>query len=136
MKNIHLCLLLLLGAVVPQAAAQQAVKGKIFDVVTKEPVVGATVQILKNNAGTITDNNGLFVLPNVAIGAKISISSIGYASQEVEISDSNPLTVSLEPSVENLQTIVVTGNREAALRTETPIAISTTSSTRWPSANR
>ncbi len=124
MKNIHLCLLLLLGAVVPQAAAQQAVKGKIFDVVTKEPVVGATVQILKNNAGTITDNNGLFVLPNVAIGAKISISSIGYASQEVEISDSNPLTVSLEPSVENLQTIVVTGNREAALRTETPIAIS------------
>ena len=40
------------------------------------------------------------------------------------ISDKKEIRISLEPSVENLQQIVVTGNREAALHTETPIAIS------------
>jgi len=39
------------------------------------------------------------------------------------------LNIPLEPSVENLQQIVVTANREASLRTEAPVAISKLSST-------
>jgi outer membrane receptor protein involved in Fe transport len=124
MKNILLFLLLLLGAALPQAAAQYAVQGKIFDATTKEPVVGATIQILTANAGTVTDQNGQFLLKSVPKNAQLKISTIGYTSQELTVTDAQPLTISLEPAVENLQQIVVTGNREAALRTESPIAIS------------
>ncbi len=123
MKNIFVLLLCLLGGTVSSTFAQQFT-GKVFDATTKEPVVGATIQIMNTNIGTATDNHGTFLLPNITKTAKIKVSTIGYASQEIDIAGSKSLTISLEPSVENLQTVVVTGNREAALRTETPIAIS------------
>jgi outer membrane receptor protein involved in Fe transport len=107
-----------------KAAAQYAVKGKIFDAVSKEPIVGATIQILTTTDGTVTNQNGQFQLKSVPQNAQIKISTIGYTSQEHTVTDAQPLTISLEPAVENLQQIVVTGNREAALRTESPMAIS------------
>lgn len=124
MKNIQLILLLLLGMFAQKAAAQYAVKGKIFDAVSKEPIVGATIQILTTTDGTVTNQNGQFQLKSVPQNAQIKISTIGYTSQEHTVTDAQPLTISLEPAVENLQQIVVTGNREAALRTESPMAIS------------
>jgi len=124
MKNIKLVFLLLVGMFAREAAAQHLVKGKIFDATTKEPVVGATIQILTTTDGTVTDQNGQFQLKSVPQNAKIKISTIGYSSQELTVTDTKPLTISLEPAVENLQQIVVTGNREAALRTESPMAIS------------
>ncbi len=59
-------------------------------------------------------------------------SLIGYGTKMIEISsipDLQRIKIGMEPSVENLQPIVVTGNREATLRTLTPIAISKISST-------
>lgn len=56
--------------------------------------------------------------------SKISIQSIGYSPQELTVIKENEIIIGLEPSMENLQQMVVTGNREAALRTQTPIAIS------------
>lgn len=107
-----------------EAAAQRPVTGKIFDATTKEPIIGATVQLLTTHDGTVTDQNGQFLLKSVPKNAQLKISTIGYTSQELTVTDAQSLTISLEPAVENLQQIVVTGNREAALRTESPIAIS------------
>ena len=99
----------------------QTTKGKIFDAITKEPIVGATIQVLNSSTGSSSDRSGRFSL---STAGKIKVSFIGYVSQEIEILENRTLDISLEPSVENLQTVVVTGNREAALRTETPLAIS------------
>jgi outer membrane receptor protein involved in Fe transport len=99
------------------------IKGKIYDSITKESVIGATIKNINGSEGAISDQNGKFELLVRNI-SKISIQSIGYATQTIEVSDGKELIISLEPSLENLQQIVVTGNREAALRTLTPIAIS------------
>jgi len=99
------------------------IKGKIYDSITKESVIGATIKNIYGSEGAISDQNGKFELLVRNI-SKISIQSIGYATQTIDVSDGKELIISLEPSLENLQQIVVTGNREAALRTLTPIAIS------------
>ncbi len=99
------------------------IKGKIYDAVSKEAVIGATIKNITGNEGTFTDQNGVFELKATNV-SKISVQSIGYSSQEITISKENEIVIGLEPSLENLQQVVVTGNREAALRTQTPIAIS------------
>ena len=118
-KNIFILSIVLLFSI--KSMAQ--IKGKVFDATSKEAVIGATVKNPNGTEGTITDQNGKFELKASNL-SKIVIQSIGFASQEVTVSNGKELIISLEPSLENLQQIVVTGNREAALRTETPIAIS------------
>jgi iron complex outermembrane receptor protein len=105
-------------------AQAQSIQGKVFDTQTKEPVPGATVQIVSSNIGTTTDNNGHFQLITDQTNVTIKISSIGFSAREIVVSDSKRLTIGLESASENLQSVVVTGNREASLRTESPIAIS------------
>ncbi len=109
--------------------AQNVIKGKIFDSTTKEPVVGASVKLDGTNFGTTTSVNGQFSFETNQKVSKITISSIGFETQVVDCQDNKPLSVSLEPSVENLQQVVVTANREASLRTQSPVAISKLSPT-------
>ncbi|MBK6976165.1 MAG: TonB-dependent receptor [Cytophagaceae bacterium] len=106
-----------------QKALYAQIKGKIYDAISKEAVIGATIKNLYGPEGTFTDQNGVFELKASNI-SKISIQSIGYSPQELTVIKENEIIIGLEPSMENLQQMVVTGNREAALRTQTPIAIS------------
>lgn len=124
MKNIFTLIILLLS--VGYSFAQKIVKGKIFDSQNKEAIIGATVKVAESTIGTTTDINGNFELKTN--NKTLIISTIGYQTQRVEVSENTSIWVSLEPSVEDLQTVVITGNREASLRTETPIAISKLSS--------
>jgi iron complex outermembrane receptor protein len=100
----------------------QTILGKVFDAQTKEPVIGATVQT--STGGTTTDQVGNFSFQDLADNSTLTISSIGYNTMKVSVKGNKPLRISLEPAVENLQSVIVTGNREASLRTESPIAIS------------
>lgn len=102
--------------------AQKSIKGKIYDAHTKEPIVGATVKAENTSVGAITDISGVFDLK--ANATKLVITNIGYETKTIDVVDGKSLSISLETASEDLQTIVVTGNREASLRTETPIAIS------------
>lgn len=104
------------------ANAQTANTGLVFDSQTKEPLPGVTLTWADGKSGVVTDANGHFLLTNSA--TTVRVSAVGYRSQEVMVKAGQPVRVALEPAVEDLQTVVVTGNREAALRTETPIAIS------------
>jgi iron complex outermembrane receptor protein len=100
--------------------AQNVVQGKIYDSQTLEPVVGATVIDSSQKTGTTTDVNGYFSLRTA--DKQIIISSIGY--ETLEITATENMTIGLSPSVQNLQDVIVTANREATLRTTAPIAIS------------
>lgn len=102
--------------------AQKSIKGKIYDNNTKEPIVGATVKAENTSIGAITDISGAFELK--ANATKLIITNIGYETKTVDVIAGKSLSISLETASEDLQTVVVTGNREASLRTETPIAIS------------
>ena len=107
-------------------AAQNRPQGLIFDAVTKEPLPGVSLSWADGKSGAVTDANGNFLLTNGT--TKAVVSAVGYRRQEVVLTPGQPVRIALEPAVEDLQTVVVTGNREAALRTETPIAISKLSS--------
>lgn len=106
--------------------AQTSQQGQVFDAQTNEPLPGVTLSWASGKAGAVTDPGGHFVLTDSP--AKVIVSAVGYRRQAVTLVPGKPLRIALEPAVEDLQTVVVTGNREAALRTETPIAISKLSS--------
>jgi outer membrane receptor protein involved in Fe transport len=101
----------------------QTITGMVFDNETKEPLVGANVILLSHQEGTVTNANGLFNITATAASDSLEISFIGYDKQIVSCGKRTQ-SVGLAPSVSNLQQIMVTANREAALRTESPIAIS------------
>ncbi|GAB4011922.1 TonB-dependent receptor [Spirosoma migulaei] len=102
--------------------AQKGLQGLVFDAQTKEPLPGVTLSWADGKSGAVTDANGHFSVASST--TKVVVSAVGYRRQEVTLVAGQPLQIALEPAAEDLQTVVVTGNREAALRTETPIAIS------------
>jgi iron complex outermembrane receptor protein len=122
--NLKIYLQAVLLLIFIQHARAQTFRGKVYDSQTKEPLIGATVQINFSNTGTTTDNNGSFSLPGDLKGLTIRISSIGFSARDIVVNDDNAVNIALESATENLQSVVVTGNREATLRTESPIAIS------------
>lgn len=106
--------------------AQSLIQGTIFDAQTKEPLAGVAISAEDRKTGTLTNANGQFSLNSTT--QKLLISAVGFQSQEITPSE-KPLRIALAPAVENLQTIVVTANREAQKRTEAPVAISRLSPT-------
>ncbi|NDU95132.1 TonB-dependent receptor [Spirosoma terrae] len=123
MKTYKLFTALCLWAVVALcASAQTGTKGLVFDAQTKEPLPGVSLTTPDGKSGAVTDANGRFSLP--ATTSELTVSAIGYRKRNVAVIGRQSVTIALEPAIEDLQTVVVTGNREAALRTETPIAIS------------
>ena len=62
------------------AQAQVTATGVVVDAATGEPIIGASVLEEGTSNGTITDFDGNFQL-NVASGAKLVISYVGYKTQ-------------------------------------------------------
>ena len=84
------------------------VKGQVVDK-SGEPVIGATVKVNGSNTGTVTDFDGKFELKNVPAGGALTISYIGYKTQEVAYKNGQNLNVILEEDSETLQEVVVVG---------------------------
>lgn len=96
------------AATAPQAVRQIGnVKGTVVDT-NGEPIIGATVKIQGGKTGTITDIDGKFVLANTNGGTRLTVSYIGYKTQEVHISNA-PMTITLQENNATLNEIVVIG---------------------------
>ena len=96
-------------AVTPQKEQEKAfvLKGRITDP-TGEGVIGANVKVVNSTEGTITDMDGNFSLM-VTPNARLSISYIGYATQEVVVKDQRPLNVTLKEDTRLIDEVVVVG---------------------------
>ena len=108
--------------------AQSFVKGKILDAGTKEPVPGATIHCTHEGCKSISVANsyGEFQL-KCSHCESVSITSIGYASQHVQVYPDNNI-ISLIPSQSLLQQVVISANRgEGVKRSQAPVAIATLS---------
>lgn len=115
---LWLCMLCTIGY------GQIIIKGKIYDAETKEPLAGVNVQLIDDlTKGAVTNASGVFEFTTDKVNPTLKISMVGYENQELVFSETAS-TIALKPNIQELQGIVVTGNREAALRTQTPIAIS------------
>lgn len=92
------------------AAIQQA-KGTCNGMVVDtegEPLIGATVRVEGTTNATMTDIDGNFSLSNVASGAKITVTYVGYAPQTVTWKGGQ-LTVTLKEDSKTLDEYVVMG---------------------------
>lgn len=73
------------------------------------PMIGATVQVKGTTLGALTDAEGRFSVDVPNESAILVVSFIGYVSQEVAVSGKSTIDLSLDPSVESLEEIVVVG---------------------------
>ncbi|MFV0537467.1 MAG: SusC/RagA family TonB-linked outer membrane protein [Dysgonomonas sp.] len=112
MKNVRLTKslrLLFLFLLIPVCVFSQTitVQGIVKDA-AGEPVIGASVKETGTINGTITDVDGNFSL-KVSSQAKLTISFIGYQTQEINIAGRNRIDVILEENTKALDEVVVIG---------------------------
>ena len=109
MKRNTILLLLLLSLTSMVSAQQFTLTGSVVDK-NNEPIIGASVLIKGTNNGIITDLDGNFTLKNVSKGNVISISYIGYQSQNITINGAQkPLIITLNEDTKTLDEVVVVG---------------------------
>ncbi len=95
----------------PNASVSQ-VRGRVTDQADGSPIPGANVQVQGTTVGTVTNLDGQYQLALPQNARSLVFSFIGYASQEVSIYGGE-INVALEPDIQELSEIVVTGYSDA-----------------------
>jgi hypothetical protein len=91
------------------------IRGRVVDAQSKFPILGASVKLLENQKGCMTDTAGKFVLSNCPLGRiSLQVSSVGYKNQSlnnlvVTAGKELILTVELEENVQALTEVKVSG---------------------------
>ena len=92
-----------------EESPQQSISGKVTDK-SGQPVAGATVTVKNSNViGTITDNEGKYILTGVSGNAILIFSFIGMKSQEIEVKGQSAINVVMEEAATELDEIIVVG---------------------------
>ena len=101
--------------VIPNIVMGQTIKGKIVDI-NQNPIPYTTLQI-GPNYGVITNEEGVFTLEvdNFSASDKVSISCLGYKSQDYILSGFIPKTYVLIESVSELSEVFIT-NRALTIK--------------------
>jgi iron complex outermembrane receptor protein len=114
MRSFVFFITVLLGFSINIAAGQSVIKGKVTDQGTLEPLQGVYV-IYQKNQGTITDENGYFLIKTDLENITISFQLIGYKSVSQSVSlasdDTVRLDVALDMDLKEIGHIVVSANK-------------------------
>lgn len=85
------------------------VTGKVVDV-NGEPVIGASVQVVGQSMGTITNLDGEFTLSSVPVNAVVVVSYIGFEKKEIKVPELQKSSrVMLREDTATLEEVVVIG---------------------------
>lgn len=87
--------------------------GRVYDMYTGEPLVGATVMIKGTGIGTATDLDGNFKLALPPNSDMIVVKYIGF--KDVELWPGVSMNVQLEQSERNLDSVVISGSRTESI---------------------
>ena len=93
---------LLLGT----AWAQRQITGKVSDD-KGNPVSNVSVQVKGSNAGTTTKEDGSFTLTIPTDGKTLILSSVGYATQEIAVSNQSSFNLILKNAEQSMDEVVV-----------------------------
>jgi TonB-linked SusC/RagA family outer membrane protein len=74
-----------------------------------EPLIGVNIRIKGTPLGTVTNEQGVFSLTNVARNAILEISIAGYKTRQYRIDEETVNTIVLEQEVRTMDGVVVTG---------------------------
>lgn len=106
--SIKLALLSLFMFFAASVMAQVTVTGTVIDD-QGEPTIGATVREKGTQNGTATDFDGKFTIKVKNANATLTISYVGYQTQEVKLAGRNNVNVTLKGDATTLQEMVVVG---------------------------
>ena len=106
-------------------AQDRSLSGKVTDG-SGTPLPGVSVLVKGSNRGTTTDGDGTYKL-SVGEGAKVVVSYVGFASQELAVGNQSVLNVSLTEDSRQLDEVVVSGLATSVKRSNLANAISTIS---------
>ena len=101
-------LLLALLPLLSQAQATRTVTGKVVDA-RSSALPGVTVVVQGTTIGASTSADGTFELQVPATSNTLSISSVGYTSQQVDITGQSTVQVTLQEDTKSLGDVVVVG---------------------------
>jgi TonB-linked SusC/RagA family outer membrane protein len=104
-KHFLLLLFLVCSAT---AFTQKKVSGKIIDGENNSSLPGATVQVKGTNRGVTANAEGTYSL-DVASGATLIFSSLGYTAKEVVVGNQSVINIALAQDAKALSEVVVTG---------------------------
>jgi outer membrane receptor protein involved in Fe transport len=104
--------------------AQNSISGSVTDS-NNQPIPGANIKIVGDNAGTVSDFDGSFILKSANKPPfTIEVSSIGYVSQKVNVTSNNQkLAIKLNDEETKLNEIVVSASRTPERVLESPVTI-------------
>lgn len=88
-------------------AQEIAISGVVNDA-TGLPIPGVNVIKKGTNVGTVTDFDGVFSI-QVEVGSTVSFSFVGYVTQDLVITNSSQLTVTMAEDLAQLDEVVVVG---------------------------
>lgn len=89
-------------------AQGRQVNGTVKDA-AGEPMIGVNVLVKGTTNGTITDFDGNFSLSGVKDNDVLSVTYIGYITQEVKVGNQKTINVVLKEDTETLDEVVVIG---------------------------
>ncbi len=105
-----LAIFLLVGYLFPVSVwAQTSVYGTVTDASSGEPLVGANIQAVSTQSGTVADLNGNYSLKLSQDTATLQISFVGYRTQQIRINgngNSIKKLITLSPSA-SLEEVVI-----------------------------
>lgn len=93
--------------------AQYTVSGKITDAETGDALIGVTIFDQASGNGTASNLEGMYSVTLPSGSATLRITSVGYLTQNIEVTGSNgeevTLDIQMKSDVANLDELVVTG---------------------------
>lgn len=102
-------LFLLLCSPLLLLAQQKAVKGKVLDFDTRQPLQGVTVSVKGSTTSVTSNSEGTFSIAVPLNEAVLAVTYVGYASQEIIVGERSSVTISMVNTVNQLGDVVVVG---------------------------
>ena len=94
----------------------RTITGVVTDKTDGQPIIGAYVRVEGRNSGTVTDASGHFNLPQINGKETLAVNFIGYNSSKIAVKNKDSINVSLEPTGNALNEVVVVPG--ASVKTE------------------
>ncbi|HKP32358.1 MAG TPA: TonB-dependent receptor [Chitinophagaceae bacterium] len=107
-------------------AQQREISGRVTSA-GGQPMIGATITIKGSNTSTATDAKGDFKMQVPEGNVVLVISSIGFATQEVDLGTRSTVAISMKEEASNLNDVVVIGYQSIKRRDLTSSVSSVTS---------
>ncbi len=126
LKPLLLCLLFSLGFSYSWAQ-DKTISGKVSDAKDNSVLENVTILVKNSNTGTKTNADGSFRLNIPSLPVTLIVSNVGFATQEIKITSTDPVSILLVNASSTLSDVVVIGYGTARKKDLTG-AISTISS--------